>query len=165
MVQWIDYHNTLKSKASSILLAPSQIICLEKILEYSEFANRINLFGVSGVGKTFIAWVLHKEHGLLYLSNADEKYINTNVMLIDEAPHDRDECRNIYDTALEYSNSVILITRQPIEDHITHIKLELTNKDLYVINKTMYRECNIVTPLIGPGSGMLWNYLIQKVGE
>ncbi len=158
MVQWIQYQNALKKNASSQLLAPSQRKCYERILYHTRYANRINLFGESGVGKTFLAWVLCKEIKAQYLPSPYENFYNTQLLIIDDAPHDRETCRQLYDKALNFSRSVILITREPIDDHITRVHLSLSNEDFITVNRVIYEVCDIAVPVIDAKRGMLWNY-------
>jgi len=64
-----------------------------------------------------------------------------DAILIDNAPHDRQSARLIFgDILWSGASSVILITRQPIDDAVRRIKLSLNDADLKGIEIVMREQ-------------------------
>lgn len=160
MVEWIRLQNKLKLAASRELLAPSQRVAFCQLEDLMKWSNRINLFGVCGSGKTFLAWVMSKELGILYLPGPlRSKYskYNSRVIAIDDAPSNRDEARALCSEALERASCVILLTRSAIEDHLLHVELRTSLEDLVFIRNTLMRLGGPFNTVSELRPGLLWN--------
>ena len=135
-MHWQSYHRKLLALAETgeTLTTSQQAVCefLHQAIE--DYQQRINLWGSPGVGKTFLAHYLHYiAEGLYFFSpeNCPSTEISPNsVVIIDNAPSDRSLARSIFgDMLWAGASSVILITRQPIDDAVRRIELALTNRD------------------------------------
>lgn len=157
MVEWIRLQNKLKLAASRELLAPSQRQAISQLEDLVKWSNRINLFGACGSGKTFLAWVMSKELGVMYLPGPLGSIHNASVIAIDEAPSSRDKARTLCSEALERTSCVILLTRSPIEDHLPHVELRASLEDLMFIRDTLMRLGGPLSIVSELRPGLLWN--------
>lgn len=144
MASWIQHHNVLKQHASLSFLTPSQSNLLCVLQSQMQYANRINLYGDAGVGKTFLAWVLCAETGALYVpspARLREGRVASTHVVVDDVDGGRDESREIWQDVLQAAKSALLITRSPIQDHVAHAHLQLRPDDLEVAVQNMSRVC------------------------
>ncbi len=164
MVNWIRLHNKVKESATFQLLSPNQRTAFSSLREAARYANRLNLYGESGAGKTFVGWVLARELGALYLPGPSDQMEKAEIIVVDDAPSTRTQSRILYGDALEYANSVVLLSQEPIEDHIVQVQLSLTAEDLAFVGENLrglggpLREVTELEP------GLLWNYFYVHVG-
>ena len=141
---WQSYHRKLLALAetSETLTASQQAVCQFLRQEVGDYQQRINLWGTPGVGKTFLVHYLHHCTEGLYFSSA-ENFLSTeispnSVVIIDNAPSDRSLARSIFGDVLWADvSSVILVTRQPIDDAVRRIELALTDRDMAQIEDVM----------------------------
>ncbi|HHW40995.1 MAG TPA: hypothetical protein GXX19_07590 [Syntrophomonadaceae bacterium] len=164
MVDWIRLHNKVKESATFQLLSPNQRAAFSFLQKAVRYANRLNLYGESGVGKTFVGWVLARELGALYLPDPSGKMEKAEIIVIDDAPFTRMQSRILYGEALEYANSVILLSREPINDHIVQVQLSLTAEDLAFVAETIRGFGGPLRAVTEPEPGFLWNYFCIQVG-
>lgn len=150
-MKWITYHKQLLQLAEvGETLTPSQILTRRAILDaLKKWKQCINLWGAPGVGKTFLVHSMHHSTDLVYFSDWTQYDTNVsqyNVVAIDNAPHNRQLSRRIYD-AIRWGKgnytgpvNIILITRQTIDDDVYHIELSLTESDITHIEETMQQQ-------------------------
>lgn len=141
---WQSYHRKLLALAetSEALTASQQTVCQFLQQEIGDYQKRINLWGTPGVGKTFLAHYFHRCAEGLYFSSVENcpiREISSNsVVIVDNAPSDRSLARSIFgDMIWAGASSVILVTRQPIDDAVRRIELALTDKDMVQIEGVM----------------------------
>lgn len=134
---WQSYHRKLLALAETAetLTNSQQKAGYALQQEVSNHQQRINLWGAAGVGKTFLAHYLHHRAEGLYFPSASAcqstEFSSNSVVIIDNAPHDRSSARSIFgDMLWAGASSVILVTRQPIDDAVRRVELVLTNQDL-----------------------------------
>lgn len=163
MVDWIRLHNKLKESANFQLLSPNQREAFSLIQKAVRYANRLNLYGEAGVGKTFVGWVLARELGALYLPDPSYQMQKAEIIVVDDAPSTRMQSRIIYGEALEYANSVILLNREPINDHIIQVQLSLTAEDLAFVGENLRGLGGPLREVIELEPGLLWNYFYVHV--
>ena len=141
---WQSYHRKLlaSAKTGETLTASQQAACQFLRQEIGDYQQRINLWGPPGIGKTFLVHHLHQyADGLYFLST--ESCLATEIspksaVIIDNAPSDRSLTRSIFGEVLwAGASSVILVTRQPIDDAVRRIELELTDRDMGQIEGVM----------------------------
>ncbi|MYD63885.1 MAG: hypothetical protein F4W91_22880 [Gemmatimonadetes bacterium] len=135
-MHWQSYHRKLLALAETgeTLTTSQQAVCefLHQAIE--DYQQRINLWGSPGVGKTFLAHYLHYcAEGLYFFSpeNCPSTEISPNsVVIVDNAPSGRSLARSTFGNVLwAGASSVILVTRQPIDDAVWRIELALTDRD------------------------------------
>jgi hypothetical protein len=83
---------------------------------------------------------------------------DSEVIVVDDAPSATTQSRILYGKALEHANSVVLITRKPIDDHLVRVPLGLTHEDLLFVAASLR---SLGESLKGPTEtepGLLWNY-------
>ena len=136
-MHWQYYHRKLLALAETgeTLTTSQQTVCefLHQAIE--DYQQRINLWGSPGVGKTFLAHYLHHcAEGLYFFSPEDCPITGispNSVVIIDNAPSDRSLARSIFgDMLWAGASSIILVTRQPIDDAVRRIELDLTSGDM-----------------------------------
>jgi hypothetical protein len=136
-MRWQEFHRKLLALAETDdFLTDSQRHASRKIQkEIADYEQRINLCGGPGVGKTFLSHYLHHQSEVLYFSSPEtyqpSEASQGDVILLDNAPHDRQEARLLYgDVLWAGASSVVLVTRQPIRDAVRRVDLSLTAVDI-----------------------------------
>lgn len=173
-MNWLTCHKQLLKLAEiDETLTPSQTLTRDVVLDAVKmWEKRINLWGKPGAGKTFLTHFLHHRTDFLYFPNPpryDTTVSHYSVVAIDNAPHIRQEARELYDRIRwgqkDYTgpSHVILITRQPIDDDIRKIELTLTNTDIVHVENIIqqqFGECDFepVSQYVKQYSG-LWRYV------
>ena len=105
---------------------------LSDLLESQTF---INLYGVSGIGKTFLGWLFHKEGIVEYIPHISclreySKIVST-VYMIDNVLEGRNEFRKVLkESQLLGISKIVAISRYPIDDQIPSIQLGCTDEDI-----------------------------------
>ena len=134
---WQSYHRKLLALAETgeTLTDSQQATCQFLRQEIGDYQQRINLWGPPGVGKTFLVHYLHHSADGLYFSFAESSLCTEispkSAVIIDNAPSDRSLARSIFGEVLwAGALSVILVTRQPIDDAVRRVELELTDRDM-----------------------------------
>ena len=147
MMLWQKYHRKLLALAETDhFLTESQRNASREIQkEIADYEQRINLCGSPGVGKTFLSHYLHHQSEVLYFSSPEtyqsSEVSQGDVILIDNAPHDRQAARLIYGDVLWVgASSVVLVTRQPILDAVRRVGLSLTDSDIAHIENVMRQQ-------------------------
>lgn len=145
-MRWQFYHRKLLALAETneALTASQQMACQFLQQEIRDHQQRINLYGAPGVGKTFLVHHLHHCAEGLYFSSIETcsraEISPSSVVIIDNAPPDRSSARSIFgDVLWTGASSVILVTRQPIDDAVRRIELGLTTRELARIEDVMRR--------------------------
>ena len=145
-MRWQSYHRKLLALAETAetFTTSQQAACQFLRNAIEDYQQRINLWGYSGVGKTFLAHYLHYcAEGVYFLSPETQQCTEispNSVVIIDNAPSDRILARSIFgDTLWAGASSVILVTRQPIDDAVRRIELDLTDGDLSQIEEVIRR--------------------------
>ena len=145
-MRWQSYHRKLLALAETneTLTASQQAVCQFLQQEIRDYQQRIDLWGAPGVGKTFLAHHLHHCADGLYFSSVETcshtEVSPNSVVIIDNAPHDRSSARSIFgDMLWAGASSVILVTRQPINDAVRSVELGLTVQELAQVEDVMRR--------------------------
>jgi len=144
---WNVHHRKLLAltETGDTLTNSQRKVSREILKEIADYERRINLWGGPGAGKTFVSHYLHHQMEVLYFPSP-ESYQSSEIsqgdaILIDNAPHDRQSARLIFgDILWSGASSVILITRQPIDDAVRRIKLSLNDADLKGIEIVMREQ-------------------------
>ena len=150
-MNWLTYHKQLLQLAEiGETLTPSQVSARDAVMNaVNMWEKRINLWGTAGVGKTFLVHALHHRADLVYFldqTQYDARVFRDSVIAIDNAPHTRQESRRLYDEIRwgekDYTGplTVVLITREPIDDAVYRIELRLTDTDVAHIESLMRQQ-------------------------
>ncbi len=149
---WSSYHYKLLALAQQQdSLTASQKKAIQSILALvHDREQRINLWGNSGVGKTFVAHCLdYQAEGLYACSIKNYKafeFSPNSVVIFDNAPQERKSARLIFgDVLWAGAATVILITRKPINDAVRKVNLSLTTEDAEQFQKNVHKELGIST--------------------
>ncbi|MFN3421650.1 MAG: hypothetical protein ACK40X_08005 [Armatimonadota bacterium] len=119
-------------------LTPSQLAASEQLLDFLRVNDVANLFGAHGVGKTFLAWVWHKEWQrfgfgrIAYFPFASLITPNENCRfaIVDNLLSHLDVTRNaIRQCRLCGYERVLLITVHAAADQLPKVRLDLTEVD------------------------------------
>lgn len=147
---WSSYHYKLLALAQqSSFLTPSQQDTFRLILEFiHDREQRINLWGNPGVGKTFVAHYLdYQAEGLYACSIKNHRtfeFSPNSIVIFDNAIHERKAARLIFgDLLWAGAATVILITRNPINDAVRKVNLSLTIEDIEQFKKNVHKQLGI----------------------
>ena len=138
MSRLVEFQNRIRRQFCLEWLSPSQKKTYDHLQNLLSFQETVNLYGSTGVGKTFIRWVLEKEVPMYsYLSpdKLEENTTNkTSWAVVDPHPRQRLIVRQTLATLhdLDYTK-IILVSDEPIEDQIPRCQLALTPSDLQKI--------------------------------
>lgn len=140
--------NRLRFEANWAWLTASQQAASQQLAEFFRINDAINLFGEHGVGKTFLAWVWHKEWQRLGFGRI--AYFPFPSLI---APDER--CRfAIVDNLLSYRDvirdairrcrlcgyeRVLLITVHAAADQMPKVRLDLSESDMEQISERLRR--------------------------
>ncbi|MBC8263376.1 MAG: hypothetical protein H8E47_04545 [Anaerolineales bacterium] len=126
--------NLIKTRRDPAWLTVSQQKALAALQEALRVPCTVNLFGATGVGKTFLAWTLADELGYTYFPHLDHferiEDLHTTGVVLDNCRPDRRTHRHTLKT-LSFQNVryAVLITRQMIQDYTHYVELALTPAD------------------------------------
>ncbi len=119
MSKLLQLTNRLKAQASWNILTPGQRTILTELEKRWRFPDRINLCGPQGSGKTFLAWVMARQHEAHFYASPgmldrDEPPYPTQI-IIDNAPSEEKKLRRLLaELQLRQVCKVLLITRSAI---------------------------------------------------
>ena len=128
MITRTDVENQVKELSNASWFFQSQKSVYDELLRYLEGLHKvINLYGFSGVGKTFLAHVLIKENRVEYISSPELIHTTSLPLIIDNSPFDRTFVRGMRNKMREMElHQVILITRYRVQDSIPAFELRIT---------------------------------------
>lgn len=145
-MRWQSYHRKLLKLAEigETLTSSQQVVGRFLRREIRDHQQRIDLWGAPGVGKTFLAHHLHHCADGLYFSSVETcshtEVSPNSVVIVDNAPHDRSSARSIFgDVLWAGASSVVLVTRQPIDDAVRTVELGLTIQELAQVEDVIRR--------------------------
>lgn len=162
MSQLLTLLNRLKAEARLDRLTDSQQAAWRFAQQKLRFPERVNLYGASGTGKTFLAWVLANEQGAaLFASPAalfQSDFVNESprLVVVDNCVIDTAELRRLLaELQMRNGRTALLITRQPNQLGLPLIHLPLpTSPDITVAYHNLsLLEHYALTPLV---EGNLW---------
>lgn len=165
MSEWLRLVNEMKRRAPQEYFTPTQRSVYDALVERLQFPNqRINLYGATGTGKTYVAWGLVRALEAVHVPVASRLREfdgrQMPILILDNAPTYEDEERSLLaDAALMDAGSVVFITQKPTALKMRQIQLDLpTPDDLRQIARTFGRlGFYEVTAL--PPSPNLWQLL------
>lgn len=140
MSQLLTILNRLKAEARLERLTNSQQIAWYLVQQYLRFPERVNLYGDSGSGKTFLAWALANEQNAslfaspMALFQSDFANEPPRLVILDNCVSDAAELRRLLaELQMRNGRSALLITRQPNQLGLPLIHLPLpTPQDITI---------------------------------
>ena len=134
MSRLVDFQNRIRRHLNPGWLSPSQKETYNRIQQLLCFQDTINLCGSSGVGKTFVTWVLGQEISISLYSNFTDLEAKATdkktLAVVDPHPESRSLVRQTLSTlhGLGY-RKIILVSNEPVVDQIPSCPLSLTQAD------------------------------------
>lgn len=129
--------NTLKQAASYELLTESQKEVVDEIEAYREAGKpRINLYGASETGKTFLCWVLHNRGPWRYYPRMVAR-VDSPTVIYDHASAEREAARK-FRTNIK-TNSIrtgLYVTRVPAAGIYPRIELDPPQNHFEAVQET-----------------------------
>ncbi len=110
----------------------------------------VNIYGVTGSGKTFLSWLLQKQGRAVYADEGERDWTawrGQPLVVLDGYDSSRQAVRSLQ-AQLQLSNigQVIILTRQKAQDDIPCLHLTVTDKDIQIAKGNLYRELNLIVP-------------------
>jgi ribosomal protein L30/L7E len=135
MTDFIRTLNLIKTRRNLTWLTVSQQEALESLRQALRVPGTVNLFGGTGVGKTFLGWFVADELDYTYFPHLENlkqaEYSNTSSVVLDNCQSSRQAHRDVLKIlGFHNINHAILITRQMIQDYTHYVELKLTPADL-----------------------------------
>lgn len=148
MYSRIEVENKIKTLSDASWLIPSQAAIYQELLPFLGRLHRVvNLYGPQGVGKTFLAHILHKEDRVDYVVSPDLVRSASHPLVIDNAPFERTAVRGMRNQARKFDlQQVILITRYRVEDTIPAFALNVTPDDILCFRANLFRQFDLRLP-------------------
>ena len=165
MSQLLALLNRLKAEAHLERLTGSQQLAWRLVQQHLRFPERVNLYGASGSGKTFLAWALaHEQDASLFASPEglfQSDFVNDppRLVIVDNCVSDSTELRHLLaELQMRNGRSALLITRQPSQLGLPLIHLPLpTSQDITVTYHNLsLLEHYALAPL---AEGNLWQVI------
>jgi len=144
MSEWVRLTNELKRRPPMDYFTPSQMKAYQCLMTLFRWpGQRANLVGVSGSGKTFVAWALARSVGGKYISQPDDLAIlderNIPLLIIDNAPHYEDQIRRLLAQAgLLETENILFVSQKPAQLRMQSVELALpTPEDINQVQGTL----------------------------
>jgi len=143
-----EVENQIKVLADASWFFPSQAAVYQELLPFLGGLDRvINLYGLQGVGKTFLAHVLCKEHRVEYVASPELIHPASRPLVIDNAPFERTAVRGMRNQMRKFDlQQVILVTRYRVEDSVPSFALNLTSDDVRCFRANLFRHLDLHLP-------------------
>jgi len=143
-----EVENQIKALSDRSWLMPSQSVVYEELLPFLDGFHRVvNLYGLQGVGKTFLAHILCKQDLADYVPSPDLVRPAGRPLVIDNAPFERTPVRGMRNQMrLHNLRQVILVTRYRAEDAIPAFTLSITDEDIDYFRANLFRYLDLRLP-------------------
>ena len=167
MSRYIRILNAIKTNIGVLPLTPSQVSCQTRIEERIVYPGVANLYGLHGVGKTVLGWVMAAGRRVAYVvhpSRLNESSLaDAPVVFVDNADADRLAFRRVLG-ALESAGiaRAIVVTHRPADEFVFRAELELTEEDVERVCKNLNY---LGYPVMGGDWSNLWHGLLQAARE
>jgi len=140
MSLYIAWLNQIKERADETWLTESQRQVYDHLLSKWRSQLFVNLFGVSGVGKSFIARLLARYHDYVYTHQLGEVPPGSANVVVDDADYSRLLRPLARDLGV---GRVLLVTRSEIRETMPKIELTLSQRDVQQFCTTLSDKCGI----------------------
>lgn len=140
MSLYVRWMNLIKEKATSDWLTDGQRSAYDRILNQWGASAFINLCGPPGCGKSFVARLLAKEHGYVYVHDLQSAPCNAENVVVDNAEY----TRLMRATAQALGiRRVIVVTQNPVRDPMPRAEIQLVERDVRQFLHNLYTYCGI----------------------
>jgi len=147
MSLYVHWLNVIKERSTSAWLTDGQRTAYDKLLKQWRASPFVNLCGPPGCGKSFLARILVKEHGYIYVHDLEDAPEGSADVIVDDAEYDR-QMRGV--AMLRRLGRVVLITRQPVRDPMPRAEIHLTDKDVNQFLHHLYADGGITFVVAQP---------------
>lgn len=142
-----------------------------RIEERLAYPGAVNLYGLHGVGKTFLGWTLAAEHKAIYVAHESKlqdiaqqriSVMRDSIVIIDNASEDRAGFRRTM-VSLESLGDprAVVITNRPVDDYVFGSRLDLTEADIQKVKENLE---SLGFRLESGDWRDLWHGLLQAAG-
>lgn len=140
MSLYVAWVNLIKEKADESWLTDSQRLVYDSILERWLAQPFVNLHGLRGSGKSFIARMLAKRGGYTYVQDLALAPPHASTVVLDDAEYSRALRPQARDLGL---GRVVLITESAIRESMPKVELVLTAHDVHQFCAALSEHCGI----------------------
>lgn len=167
MSRFIHLLNTIKKNIAHLPLTPSQERCVLLIQERLLYPGVVNLYGLTGVGKTMLGWHMAWHQQATYVVGPDDakqaNLLDSSVVLVDNVGADRTTFRRLMaKLELTQAERLIVFTDSPVDDYVFRIELVLSDEDVSVVQTNFERLGYRVTQ---QSYANLWHLVRQTIQE
>jgi hypothetical protein len=143
-----EVENQIKALSDASWLFPSQAAVYQELLPFLGGLHRVvNLYGLQGTGKTFLAHILCKENRVEYVTSPDLLRPAERPLVVDNAPFARTAVRGMRNQMRRFDlQQVILVTRYRVEDSVPVFALSLTPDDVRCFRANLFRYLDLRLP-------------------
>lgn len=137
----------IRDRVSLDWLTPSEQMVWEQLLRFNGPPHRVvNIFGLEGVGKSFLGWLLEREQLATYsMWHHPPRPVHPRIVL-DNARTERQEVRGIRPLVDKLGlQQIILLSRRRVdEEFMPAFELRVTNDDIEHFAATLYRYLGVM---------------------
>jgi hypothetical protein len=143
-----EAENRIKALSDASWFFPSQAAVYQELLPFLGGLHRVvNLYGLQGVGKTFLTHILCKENRVDYVSSPDLIHPADRPLVIDNGPFERTAVRGMRNQMRKFDlQQIILVTRYRVEDSVPAFALSLTPDDVRCFRANLFRYLDLRLP-------------------
>lgn len=167
MSHYIRILNDIKGNIGLLSLTPNQVACRALIKERLSYPGVVNLYGLHGVGKTMLSWVMAAEEQVIYVAHLSHLKGNSltgnSIVFVDNAEANRTPFRRMLGI-LESAGAkrVVAVTHLPVDDYVFRAQLKLTNEDIETVRQNLE---HLGYPASKGNWSNLWYVLLQIARE
>ncbi|MDQ2996162.1 MAG: ATP-binding protein [Chloroflexota bacterium] len=159
--------NGIKNACTIDWLTPSQAQTWRELQDCLALGEVVNLHGPIGSGKTFLAWLLIKQHHAIYVTSTGISSLpiakpigatDVTLPIVDDYPSTREAHRSLI-KQLAYNGYIqaVVLTQLPIHDDCYRVQLTLTKADLDHVRQRLL----LLDPELPPRRGGTLHHLIN----
>jgi hypothetical protein len=165
--KYIRILNAIKTNISTLPLSPSQAECRILIVDRLNYPGTVNLYGLHGVGKTVLGWVMASSGKVIYVahpSRLNKSMGNVaSTVFVDNADAERSEFRRLSGVLEDVGvERAIVVTHVPVDDYVFRVELRLIDEDILTVRQNLE---HLDYPTDASRWNNLWQGLIQTVRE
>lgn len=139
--------NSIKDQCLRQYATPAQEQIFEMILNKFKTQKIVNVYGSTGVGKTFLGWLLERHGYGKYCVNREELdglQKECKWVILDNGPISREESRALRVVLLDKSiKQMVVLTNKPIDEEIPKLQLCFGTEEREKFKQNLYLICNI----------------------